>query len=108
MFVVSKNFYKDYLRTMFYFDNNTFTQGYNKKYGILVNNSFKIYSQYFNFSDKYNALDFKLYSAYKNCFYNINYGSDFNYDYSLYNNYDISQNGGNVFNDSNLKLWVKL
>ena len=30
MFVVSKFFYKDHLRTVLYFDNNTFTQGYNK------------------------------------------------------------------------------
>ena len=97
MFVVSKNFYEDYLRTMFDLDNNTFTQGWNKKYGLLVNNGFETY-----------ALYFKLYSAYKHCFYNTNYGNVFNYDYSVYNNYDISQNGGNVFNDSNLKLWVKL
>jgi hypothetical protein len=36
-------------------------------------------------------------------FYQTNYGNVFNYDYSVYNNYNISQNEGYVFNDSNLK-----
>jgi hypothetical protein len=44
-----------------------------------------------------------LYSAYKNRFYQTTYGNVFNCDYSVYNNYDISQNEGYVFNDSNLK-----
>ncbi len=73
MFVISKNFYKDYLRIIFDLENNNYTQGYNKKYGLLANNSFKIYHRYFYFSDKYKLLDFKIYSAYKNRFYNTNY-----------------------------------
>ncbi len=97
MFVVSKNFYKDYLRTMFDLNNNTHTQGYNKKYGLLANNGFKIYPRYFYFSDKYKLLDFKMYSAYKNRFYNTNYGDVFNYDFSVSNNYNINQNEGYVF-----------
>ncbi|UZQ30645.1 MAG: DUF3688 family protein [Spiroplasma phoeniceum] len=97
MFVVSKNFYKDYLRTMFDLDNNTYTQGYNKKYGLLANNGFKIYPRYFYFSDKYKSLDFKMYSAYKNRFYNTNYGDVFNYDFSVANDYNINQNEGYVF-----------
>ncbi len=97
MFVVSKNFYKDYLRTMFDLNNNTHTQGYNKKYGLLANNGFKIYPRYFYFSDKYKLLDFKMYSAYKNRFYNTNYGDVFNYDFSVSNDYNINQNEGYVF-----------
>ncbi len=92
MFTVSQNFYKDYLRTIFDLENNTYTQGYNKKYGLLANNGFKIY-----FSDKYKSLDFKMYSAYKNRFYNTNYGDVFNYDFSVANNYNINQNEGYVF-----------
>ncbi len=99
MFVVSKNFYKDYLRTMFDLDNNTYTQGYNKKYGLLANNGFKIYPRYFYFSDKYKLLDFKMYSAYKNRFYNTNYGNVFNYDFSVSNDYNINQNEEYVFED---------
>ncbi len=97
MFAVSQNFYKDYLRTMFDLNNNTHTQGYNKKYGLLANNGFKIYPRYFYFSDKYKLLDFKMYSAYKNRFYNTNYGDVFNYDFSVANDYNISQNEGYVF-----------
>uniref|UniRef100_UPI000C763A16 spiroplasma phage ORF1-like family protein n=2 Tax=Spiroplasma melliferum TaxID=2134 RepID=UPI000C763A16 len=97
MFTVSQNFYKDYLRTMFDLDNNTYTQGYNKKYGLLANNGFKIYPRYFYFSDKYKLLDFKMYSAYKNRFYNTNYGDVFNYDFSVSNDYNINQNEGYVF-----------
>ncbi len=97
MFVVSKNFYKDYLRTIFDLENNTYTQGYNKKYGLLANNGFKIYPRYFYFSDKYKKLDFKMYSAYKNRFYNTNYGDVFNYDFSVSNDYNINQNEGYVF-----------
>ncbi len=97
MFVVSKNFYKDYLRTMFDLNNNTHTQGYNKKYGLLANNGFKIYPRYFYFSDKYKLLDFKMYSAYKNRFYNTNYGDVFNYNFSVSNDYNINQNEGYVF-----------
>ncbi len=100
MFVVSKNFYKDYLRTMFDLNNNTHTQGYNKKYGLLANNGFKIYPRYFYFSDKYKLLDFKMYSAYKNRFYNTNYGDVFNYDFSVSNDYNINQNEGYVFEGS--------
>ncbi len=70
MFTVSQNFYKYYLRTIFDLENNTYTQGYNKKYGLLTNNGFKIYPRYFYFSDKYKSLDFKMYSVYKNRFYN--------------------------------------
>ncbi|KAF0851127.1 plectrovirus-related protein [Spiroplasma poulsonii] len=70
MFTVSQNFYKDYLRTIFDLENNTYVQGYHKKYGLLANNGFKIYPRYFYFSDKYNQLDIKLYSAFKNRFYN--------------------------------------
>ncbi len=83
MFTVSQNFYKDYLRTIFDLENNTYVQGYNKKYGLLVNNGFKIYPRYFYFSDKYKQLDIKLYSAFKNRFYNTNYGNVFNYDFSV-------------------------
>ncbi len=97
MFTVSQNFYKDYLRTIFDLENNTYTQGYNKKYGLLANNGFKIYPRYFYFSDKYKSLDFKMYSAYKNRFYNTNYGNVFNYDFSVANNYNINQNEGYVF-----------
>ncbi len=70
MFTVSQNFYKDYLRTIFDLENNNYTQGYNKNYGLLTNNGFKIYPRYFYFSDKYKSLYFKMYSAYKNRFYN--------------------------------------
>ncbi|GAA6238961.1 MAG: hypothetical protein SPLM_10780 [Spiroplasma phoeniceum] len=97
MFTVSQNFYKDYLRTIFDLENNTYTQGYNKKYGLLANNGFKIYPRYFYFSDKYKSLDFKMYSAYKNRFYNTNYWDVFNYDFSVANNYNINQNEGYVF-----------
>ncbi|GAA6238790.1 MAG: hypothetical protein SPLM_09050 [Spiroplasma phoeniceum] len=78
-------------------ENNTYTQVYNKKYGLLANNGFKIYPRYFYFSDKYKSLDFKMYSAYKNRFYNTNYGDVFNYDFSVANNYNINQNEGYVF-----------
>ncbi|AXF95374.1 spiroplasma plectrovirus-related protein [Spiroplasma phoeniceum P40] len=48
--------------------------------------------------DKYKQLDIKLYSAFKNRFYAINnYGSVFNYDFSVTNNYDIKLNSGYVF-----------
>lgn len=66
VFVVSQNFYKYYLRIIFDLENNTYVQGYNKKYDLLANNSFKIYLCYFYFSDKYKKLDIKLYSAFKN------------------------------------------
>ncbi len=102
MFTVSQNFYKDYLRTIFDLENNTYKQGYSKKYGLLANNGFKIYPRYFYFSDKYKLLDFKMYSAYKNRFYNTNYGDVFNYDFSVANNYNINQNEGYVF-ESTLK-----
>ncbi|WP_338966014.1 spiroplasma phage ORF1-like family protein [Spiroplasma endosymbiont of Sarcophaga carnaria] len=97
MFTVSQNFYKDYLRTIFDLENDTYVQGYNKKYGLLANNGFKIYPRYFYFSDKYNQLDIKLYSAFKNRFYNTNYGNVFNYDFSVANNYNINQNEGYIF-----------
>ncbi|KAI92693.1 spiroplasma phage ORF1-like family protein [Spiroplasma melliferum] len=97
MFTVSQNFYKDYLRTIFDLENNTYVKGYNKKYGLLANNGFKIYPRYFYFSDKYNQLDIKLYSAFKNRFYNTNYGNVFNYDFSVSNNYNINQNEGYIF-----------
>ncbi|WFG97462.1 DUF3688 family protein [Spiroplasma citri] len=98
MFKISQKFYTNYLRTIFDLENNTYVQGYNKKYGLLVNNGFKIYPRYFYFSDKYKQLDIKLYSAFKNRFYTINnYGSVFNYDFSVANNYDIKLNSGYVF-----------
>ncbi|WFG95509.1 DUF3688 family protein [Spiroplasma citri] len=98
MFKISQKFYTNYLRTIFDLENNTYVQGYNKKYGLLVNNGFKIYPRYFYFSDKYKQLDIKLYSAFKNRFYTINnYGSVFNYDFSVANNYDIKSNSGYVF-----------
>ncbi|WP_445582690.1 spiroplasma phage ORF1-like family protein [Spiroplasma citri] len=98
MFMISQKFYTNYLRTIFDLENNTYVQGYNKKYGLLVNNGFKIYPRYFYFSDKYKQLDIKLYSAFKNRFYTINnYGSVFNYDFSVANNYDIKSNSGYVF-----------
>ncbi|WP_425380523.1 spiroplasma phage ORF1-like family protein [Spiroplasma endosymbiont of Stenodema calcarata] len=97
MFTVSQNFYKDYLRTIFDLENNTYVQGYNKKYGLLANNGFKIYPRYFYFSDKYKQLDIKLYSAFKNRFYNTNYGNVFNYDFSVTNDYNINQNEGYIF-----------
>ncbi|WP_408640680.1 spiroplasma phage ORF1-like family protein [Spiroplasma melliferum] len=97
MFKVSQNFYKDYLRTIFDLENNTYVQGYNKKYGLLANNGFKIYPRYFYFSDKYKQLDIKLYSAFKNRFYSTNYGNVFNYDFSVANDYNINQNEGYVF-----------
>ncbi|WFH01188.1 DUF3688 family protein [Spiroplasma citri] len=98
MFMISQKFYTNYLRTIFDLENNTYVQGYNKKYGLLVNNGFKIYPRYFYFSDKYKQLDIKLYSAFKNRFYTINnYGSVFNYDFSFANNYDIKSNSGYVF-----------
>ncbi|QCO23437.1 Spiroplasmavirus-related protein [Spiroplasma melliferum] len=100
MFTVSQNFYKDYLRTIFDLENNTYVQGYNKKYGLLANNGFKIYPRYFYFSDKYKQLDIKLYSAFKNRFYNTNYGNVFNYDFSVSNDYNINQNEGYVFEGS--------
>ncbi|WP_281042308.1 spiroplasma phage ORF1-like family protein [Spiroplasma citri] len=98
MFKISQKFYTNYLRTIFDLENNTYVQGYNKKYGLLVNNGFKIYPRYFYFSDKYKQLDIKLYSAFKNRFYTINnYGSVFNYDFSVSNNYNINSNSGYVF-----------
>ncbi|WFG99235.1 DUF3688 family protein [Spiroplasma citri] len=98
MFMISQKFYTNYLRTIFDLENNTYVQGYNKKYGLLVNNGFKIYPRYFYFSDKYKQLDIKLYSAFKNRFYTINnYGSVFNYDFSFANDYDIKSNSGYVF-----------
>ncbi|QJU61776.1 spiroplasma phage ORF1-like family protein [Spiroplasma citri] len=98
MFKISQKFYTNYLRTIFDLENNTYVQGYNKKYGLLVNNGFKIYPRYFYFSDKYKQLDIKLYSSFKNRFYTINnYGSVFNYDFSVANNYDIKSNSGYVF-----------
>nr|CAK98990.1 plectrovirus spv1-r8a2b orf 1 n-terminal truncated transmembrane protein [Spiroplasma citri] len=98
MFKISQKFYTNYLRTIFDLENNTYVQGYNKKYGLLVNNGFKIYPRYFYFSDKYKQLDIKLYSAFKNRFYTINnYGSFFNYDFSVANNYNIKSNSGYVF-----------
>ncbi|WFG97289.1 DUF3688 family protein [Spiroplasma citri] len=98
MFMISQKFYTNYLRTIFDLENNTYVQGYNKKYGLLVNNGFKIYPRYFYFSDKYKQLDIKLYSAFKNRFYTINnYGSVFNYDFSFANNYNINSNSGYVF-----------
>nr|CAK99685.1 plectrovirus spv1-r8a2b orf 1 c-terminal truncated transmembrane protein [Spiroplasma citri] len=98
MFKISQKFYTNYLRTIFDLENNTYVQGYNKKYGLLVNNGFKIYPRYFYFSDKYKQLDIKLYSAFKNRFYTINnYGSVFNYDFSVANNYNINSNSGYVF-----------
>ncbi len=108
MFTVSQNFYKDYLRTIFDLENNTYTQGYNKKYGLLSNNGFKIYPRYFYFSDKYKSLDFKMYSAYKNRFYNTNYGDVFNYNFSVANNYNINQNEGYVFEGALKKIWFKI
>ncbi|AXF95735.1 spiroplasma plectrovirus-related protein [Spiroplasma phoeniceum P40] len=101
MFKISQKFYTNYLRTIFDLENNTYVQGYNKKYGLLVNNGFKIYPRYFYFSDKYKQLDIKLYSAFKNRFYTINnYGSVFNYDFSVANNYNINSNSGYVFEDA--------
>ncbi|ALA98119.1 Spiroplasmavirus-related protein [Spiroplasma kunkelii CR2-3x] len=98
MFKISQKFYTNYLRTIFDLENNTYVQGYNKKYGLLVNNGFKIYPRYFYFSDKYKQLDIKLYSAFKNRFYTINnYGSVFNYDFSVSNDYNIKLNSGYVF-----------
>jgi hypothetical protein len=104
---ISQTFYKNYLRTIFDLENKTYTQGYNKKYGLLVNNGFKIYPRYFYFSDKYQNLDIKLYSAYQNRFYQTQYGNVFNYDYSVYQNYNINQNSGYIFND-NLKIKYNL
>jgi hypothetical protein len=52
MLVVFKNFYKDYLRTIFDLENKIYTQRYNKKYDLSANNGFKIYLRYFYFSDK--------------------------------------------------------
>lgn len=49
MFKVSQNFYKNYLQTIFYLENNTYVQEYNKKYGLLANSGFKIYQCYFYF-----------------------------------------------------------
>ncbi|APE75784.1 plectrovirus-related protein [Spiroplasma citri] len=98
MFKISQKFYTNYLRKIFDLENNTYVQGYNKKYGLLVNNGFKIYPRYFYFSDKYKQLDIKLYSAFKNRFYTINnYGSVFNYNFSVANNYDINSNSGYFF-----------
>ncbi|ALA97688.1 Spiroplasmavirus-related protein [Spiroplasma kunkelii CR2-3x] len=98
MFKISQKFYTNYLRTIFDLENNTYVQGYNKKYGLLVNNGFKIYPRYFYFSDKYKQLDIKLYSAFKNRFYTINnYGNVFNYDFSVSNDYNIQFNSGYVF-----------
>ncbi|WP_416375061.1 spiroplasma phage ORF1-like family protein [Spiroplasma poulsonii] len=39
------NFYKDYLRTIFDLENETYIQGYQKKFGLLVSNGFKIFSE---------------------------------------------------------------
>ncbi|AXF96912.1 spiroplasma plectrovirus-related protein [Spiroplasma phoeniceum P40] len=98
MFKISQKFYTNYLRTIFDLENNTYVQDYNKKYGLLVNNGFKIYPRYFYFSDKYKQLDIKLYSVFKNRFYTINnYGSVFNYDFSVTNEYNIKLNSGYVF-----------
>ncbi len=38
-----------------------------------------------------------MYYAYKNWFYNTNYGDVFNYDFSVANNYNINQNEVYVF-----------
>nr|WP_199558604.1 DUF3688 family protein [Spiroplasma sp. ChiS] len=101
MFKISQKFYTNYLGTIFDLENNTYVQGYNRKYGLLVNNGFKIYPRYSYFSDKYQQLDIKLYSAFKNRFYTINnYGSVFNYDFSVANNYNINSNSGYVFEDA--------
>ncbi|WP_342189752.1 spiroplasma phage ORF1-like family protein [Spiroplasma endosymbiont of Dilophus febrilis] len=94
---ISKNFYKDYLRALFDLNNNTYIQGQKANHGLLANNGFKIYPRYFYFSDKYSELDFNLYSAYKNKFYNTKYGINFNYDYSIKKSFNILKNEGEVF-----------
>ncbi|MGL5268597.1 MAG: spiroplasma phage ORF1-like family protein [Spiroplasma sp.] len=38
----------------------------------IANNGFKIYSQYFYYSDRYNSLKVDLYSSYNNWFYKQN------------------------------------
>ena len=100
VFLLSKNFYKEQIRNMFDFNNETFIQGYNKKYGLLINNGFKIYPRYFYFSDKYQNLEIKLFSSYKTKFYNTKFGNLFNYDFSTDKNFDIKENQGYVFDDS--------
>lgn len=80
---LSKSFYKDYLRILFDMNNKTYVQGYNKEYGLLANNGFKIYPRYFYFSDRYNKLTLNLYSAYQNRFYKTKFGNVFNYDWTV-------------------------
>ncbi|ALA98423.1 Spiroplasmavirus-related protein [Spiroplasma kunkelii CR2-3x] len=81
MFNISQKFYTNYLRTIFDLENNTYVQDYNKKYGLLVNNGFKIYPRYFYFSDN---------DMYR--YYNFNFG--------IYNWQEI--NNGGLFPD---KQW---
>lgn len=98
--VLSKEFYKDYLRSLFDLNNNSYVQGQHAKHGLLANNGFKIYPRYFYFSDQYKELDFTLYSAYQNRFYNSNYGKVFNYDFSVKNDLNIKDNHGYIFEEN--------
>ncbi|WP_339046356.1 spiroplasma phage ORF1-like family protein [Spiroplasma endosymbiont of Colias croceus] len=95
--VISKGFYRDYIRAIFDMDNNTYVQGYNHEYGLLCNNGFKIYPQYFYYSDKYKNLKVSLYSAYQNRFYKTKYGYNFNYDYSVSKDFNTTDKDKYIF-----------
>ncbi|PQM29680.1 spiroplasma phage ORF1-like family protein [Spiroplasma poulsonii] len=96
-FKIMNNFYKDYLRTIFDLENETYIQGYQKKFGLLVSNGFKIFPKYFYFSDKYKELDVKIYSSHANKFYQTKYGRVFNFDYSVSNDFKVDNNSNYLF-----------
>ncbi|WP_400248565.1 spiroplasma phage ORF1-like family protein [Spiroplasma sp. ald] len=98
-FKIMNNFYKNYLRAMFDLENDTYIQGYNKKFGLLVSNGFKIFPKYFYFSDNYKSLDVKIYSSHANKFYQTKYGKVFNFDYSVWNNFKVNDKENYLFDD---------
>lgn len=101
LIIISKEFYKDYLRALFDLNNNTYVQGQHAKHGLLANNGFKIYPRYFYFSDQYKNLDFSLYSAYQNRFYKTKYGKNFNFDFSVKKHFNIENDDGYIFGKKN-------
>ncbi|MGL5268444.1 MAG: spiroplasma phage ORF1-like family protein [Spiroplasma sp.] len=101
---ISKDFYKDYIRSLFDSNPDTYVQGYNREYGLIANNGFKIYPQYFYYSDRYKTLNFQLYSSYNNRFYNTKYGQTFNFDYSVSKNFSIEYSDKYVFEGDDVKI----
>lgn len=102
--IISRDFYKNYIRSLFDTDFRTYVQGFNREYGLIANNGFKIYPQYFYYDDKYNSLKFDLYSSYNNRFYNTKYGQAFNFDYSVKSSFNISGKDKYVFEGDNDKI----